>query len=139
MRHKRACSLLQRSADTHAGLVIVQAVYGRSDDVSGHAFATVPSERLWDATIPLQALVVSSQVRLLLRDKLETAAQLTIWPTQLVIPGGRSKGRLLGMHDLAIGERKALRLWYRFRDKLHEVTVADREALAAPVRAHACN
>jgi DnaJ family protein C protein 11 len=35
-----------------------------------------------------------------------------------------------------MGEAKSLRVQYLFRDKLHEVTVDDMEALRAPLRTH---
>lgn len=56
--------------------------------------------------------------------------------SQLTIPSGRSKSSLLGFCDPAIGEKKALRIRYRFRGKLHEAVWEDKEAVALPMRAH---
>ncbi|SCV69184.1 BQ2448_2204 [Microbotryum intermedium] len=72
-------------------------------------------QRYQDVTIPLQALVNQSQ---------------------LVIPAGRSKAHLLGFYDCAFGEKKSLRVRYRFRGAVHECEIADRDALAMPLRGH---
>lgn len=69
-----------------------------------------------DVTIPIQALVQSSQ---------------------LIIPGGRSKSGLLGFYDVAIGEEKRLKIRYLFKEKLHEVECGDRDGVAIPLRSHA--
>ncbi|KDE04263.1 hypothetical protein MVLG_05291 [Microbotryum lychnidis-dioicae p1A1 Lamole] len=73
------------------------------------------NQRYQDVTIPLQALVNQSQ---------------------LVIPAGRSKAHLLGFYDCAYGEKKSLRVRYRFRGSRHECEVEDREGLAMPLRGH---
>lgn len=68
-----------------------------------------------DVRIPLQALVNKSK---------------------LVIPGGRTKANLLGFYDPAMGEKKVLRVRYIFRGQVHDVTFTDKDAVAAPMRAH---
>jgi len=56
--------------------------------------------------------------------------------SQLVIPAGRSKSSILGFYDVAIGEKKQLRVRYRFKGKRHEAVWADKQAVALPLRDH---
>ncbi|BGP02996.1 hypothetical protein RTG_02948 [Rhodotorula toruloides ATCC 204091] len=98
------------------GLIIEEAIYGvleaTKEKVDDEA------ELRWlDVTVPLQALLPTSL-------------------SQLTIPSGRSKSSLLGFYDPAIGEKKALRIRYRFKGKLHEAVWEDKEAVALPMRAH---
>lgn len=64
------------------------------------------------------------------------ALQALVANSQLVIPAGRSKANLLGFADVAYGEKKKLRVRYSFKGRMHEVTLGDLDALAAPLRAH---
>jgi DnaJ family protein C protein 11 len=56
--------------------------------------------------------------------------------SQLTIPSGRSKSTLLGFYDPAMGEKKRLRIRYRFRGKVHEAVWEGNEAVALPMRSH---
>ncbi|PKI84548.1 hypothetical protein MVES_001411 [Malassezia vespertilionis] len=121
------------------GLVVVQAYYGRLDlfpalmDVPEDVLADneqlarlcnrmpdMPVDTLsahqplwWDARIQLQMLVNQSQ---------------------LIIPAGRSKSKLIGFFDPCIGEEKHLLVRYVFRNKVHQLLATDTGAVAAPLR-----
>ncbi|CEQ39371.1 SPOSA6832_00882, partial [Sporobolomyces salmonicolor] len=56
--------------------------------------------------------------------------------SQLTIPPNRSKSHLLGFYDCAVGEKKQLRIRYRFRNKVHVHIYEDREAVGIPMREH---
>jgi DnaJ family protein C protein 11 len=100
------------------GLIILHADYGLASAFTDRGIRH-PDENenggpmVIDVTVPLQALVQDSKV---------------------TIPGGRSKFDLLGFYDPCIGEGKKLRIRYLFKDKLHEVTVTDREAVRIPMK-----
>lgn len=122
---------------TRDGLVIVQAYYGRRDafptlvdiDLSRikdkkeilplvqrkaeHNDTNVNQPLWWDVQVPLQMLVSQSQ---------------------LIIPAGRSKSKLIGFFDPCVGERKQLLIRYMFQGALHELVVDDEDAVAAPLR-----
>ena len=121
------------------GLVIIQAYYGRKDAFPAPRDVSIkvrqdkntllallemgPEDPLdstsmnqplwWDVTVPLQMLVTQSQ---------------------LIVPAGRSKAKLIGFFDPCIGERKHLFVRYLFRGELHQFVVADEDAVAAPLR-----
>ncbi|GAA5990710.1 hypothetical protein JCM11641_008472 [Rhodosporidiobolus odoratus] len=101
------------------GLVIVQAVYGILESVGeGEGEKVAEEDQRWlEVAVPLQSL-------------------LSPHSSQLTIPSNRSKSSLLGFYDPAIGEKKQLRIRYRFKGKMHEVTVGDREAVGVPMRGH---
>ncbi|GAA6024573.1 hypothetical protein JCM10207_008657 [Rhodosporidiobolus poonsookiae] len=108
----------RQEEESKNGLIIVEAVYGVLEAVEGDGKVTDAAELRWlDVAAPLQALLPPSV-------------------SQLTIPAGRSKSALLGFYDPALGERKQLRVRYRFRGKLHEVTYGDKEAVALPMRSH---
>ena len=60
--------------------------------------------------------------------------QMLVAQGQLVIPAGRSKSKLVGFYDPCVGEKKRLFVRYVFRAQLHEFTVDDKDAVAAPLR-----
>lgn len=111
-----------------AGLVILSATYGNlksfssaglgnaQDNPTGTDSSSKRRPDFIDVAVALQALVADSQ---------------------LVIPPGRSKAGLLGFFDPCLGRRKALRVRYLFRGRLHECTVGDTDGLLAPIRQHA--
>ncbi|GAA6049156.1 hypothetical protein JCM3770_003282 [Rhodotorula araucariae] len=105
-----------RDEEAKGGLVIDEAVYGVLEAV-GEQVQDDTELRWLDVTVPLQALLPPSL-------------------SQLTIPGGRSKAALLGFCDPALGEKKRLRVRYRFKGRVHEATWADREPVAIPLRAH---
>lgn len=102
-------------------MIIVEARYGnlireeeerqsrdREQDGDGYYSYVI------DVTIPVQYLVEDSQLHL----------------------HNTSKANLLGFFDPCIGEHKQLYIRYLFRDKLHEVTINDPDAVSLPLRSH---
>jgi len=120
-----AIRLMTRSAETKTttersknGLIILHADYGLASAFTDRGIRHPEEDQhggpmVIDVTIPIQALVQDSKV---------------------TIPGGRSKSDLLGFYDPCIGEGKKLRIRYLFKEKLHEVTVTDREVLRIPMK-----
>ncbi|KAI8390212.1 hypothetical protein BD560DRAFT_380258 [Blakeslea trispora] len=92
------------------GLVIVKALYGHFQNLENGA-----EEGVIDVTMVIQTLVHESR---------------------LTIPGGHSKSNILGFYDPCLGEKKKLLVQYRFRHRLHQVTVEDTAALICPAQAH---
>jgi DnaJ family protein C protein 11 len=112
------------------GLVIVKAIYGilppsktrpRSQSITQRLspFSQLlypnDSSQFIDITIPIQNLVTNSQ---------------------LFISGGFSKSNMIGFYDPCLGEKKRLRIEYRFQERMHWVEIGDRETLALPLREH---
>lgn len=134
---KEAIQLMQTSVTKKLGqeiekngLVIIEAVYGvlppsktkpqaRSIASSLSPFSPLlhprNSAKFIDVTVPIQNLVANSQV---------------------FISGGFSKSNMIGFYDPCLGEKKRLRIKYRFQEKLHWVEIGDRETLALPLREH---
>jgi DnaJ family protein C protein 11 len=103
--------------ESRRGLIIVYACYGNLDENNKDSAATSQSqesdeERVIDVTIPLQYLVEDSQLHL---------------------HESSSKSNLLGFYDPCPGEEKKLYIKYLFKDKLHEVTITDTEAIGLPL------
>ncbi|GAA94531.1 uncharacterized protein L969DRAFT_83905 [Mixia osmundae IAM 14324] len=96
------------------GLVITRAVYGVVSETSSQKVTTAELKEI-DVTIALQALVLDGQ---------------------LIIPKGRSKSQIMGFWDVAMGERKSLRIEYQFRLRPHEATYSDYAGVALPLRDH---
>ncbi|GAA5847146.1 hypothetical protein JCM3766R1_001726 [Sporobolomyces carnicolor] len=98
------------------GLIIDEAVYGVLEAVDERVESDF--ERRWfNVTLALQALVPPQS-------------------SQLVVPAGRTKSALLGFYDCAIGEKKQLRVRYRFKGREHVATLGDKQAVAIPLRDH---
>ena len=120
-----AIRLMARSAETKMttersknGLIILQADYGVASAFTDRGIRHPEEDEhggpmVIDVTIPLQSMTQDSRV---------------------TIPGGRSKADLLGFYDPCIGESKKLRIRYLFREKVHEVTVTDKEVLRIPMK-----
>ncbi|XP_070615143.1 dnaJ homolog subfamily C member 11 [Erythrolamprus reginae] len=97
--------------EARMGLIIVNAWYGK--------FVNDQSRRderakVIDVTVPLQCLVKDSKLIL-------TEA---------------SKAGLPGFYDPCVGEDKNLKVLYQFRGVLHQVMLADKEALRIPKQSH---
>ncbi|RUS29025.1 hypothetical protein BC938DRAFT_481156 [Jimgerdemannia flammicorona] len=95
------------------GLVIIEAVYGNLSESRESVLIDPEQSPTVDATVAVQAMVNDSK---------------------LTIPGGHSKSNIMGFYDPCMGERKKLRIKYRFQNKLHEVTVGDTAPVACPLR-----
>ncbi|KXN67498.1 DnaJ-domain-containing protein [Conidiobolus coronatus NRRL 28638] len=95
------------------GLVIVQAYYGRVDTLTEGI-----SDGIIDVTIPLQYLVQNSQLKLNAKT---------------------SKSHLMGFYDPLLGEKKFLKIIYKFKGQLHTVLAKDLDPVALPLRSHLNN
>ncbi|GAA5881824.1 hypothetical protein JCM16303_006467 [Sporobolomyces ruberrimus] len=105
-----------REEESKNGLVIDEAIYGVLESVDERVESDF--ERRWvDVTLALQALLPPHS-------------------SQLVIPPGRTKAAILGFYDCAIGEKKQLKVRYRFKGKKHEAVWGDKQAVALPLREH---
>ena len=95
------------------GLIILEAWYGSLfSTTASHDPMGLP--KVIDVRVPLQCLVADS--KLVLR---ETAKS--------IIPG---------FYDPCIGEKKYLRVKYRFRGLVHEITIENNECLIIPRQSH---
>ena len=95
------------------GLIILEAWYGCLFSTQTNVDPLLPAKVI-DVSIPLQCLVSDS--KLVLRET--------------------SKTMVPGFYDPCIGEKKHLRVKYKFRGSIHEVTVDNSEALYIPRQSH---
>ncbi|XP_076451685.1 dnaJ homolog subfamily C member 11-like isoform X1 [Babylonia areolata] len=106
---------VERSVDAEDrknGLIILKALYGKlqaSDD------GELIDKECIDVTIQLQSQVKDSK---------------------LIVPDAVSKSGLPGFYDPCIGEEKTLYIRYRFRNRLHQVTLADTDVIRLPQQKH---
>lgn len=104
---------IQSNEQSRHGLIILEAWYGSLfSTTASHDPVGLP--KVIDVRVPLQCLVADS--KLVLR---ETAKS--------IIPG---------FYDPCIGEKKYLRVKYRFRGLVHEVTIENNECLVIPRQSH---
>ncbi|XP_067945948.1 dnaJ homolog subfamily C member 11-like [Watersipora subatra] len=96
-----------------AGLVIVKALYGRIH-IGEHRTETA-DEYVLNVTCALQHQVKDSSLR---------------------IPSDVSKAEMPGFYDPCCGEAKQLYIRYKFHNKLHHVTLADKEPISIPKQGH---
>jgi len=94
-----------RDEEAKRGLIILRAIYGKfvSDEFE--------EGKCIDVTIPVQYQVKDSKLQILTEG---------------------SKSSLPGFYDPCIGEDKSLYIKYRFQNRLHEVTVNDKERVMVP-------
>lgn len=125
----------------HQGVVILQAYYGRRDTFP--APRAVAAETLADKRAVLDLVVQDPEVPTDLLSQsqplwwdVRVALQMLVNQSQLVIPAGRTKSKLVGFFDPCTGEKKHLFVRYLFRGALHELVVDDLGALALPLRSH---
>lgn len=112
---KAAFSRIRTDEERRGGLVILIALYGKNADVVGKtADSNVKKPEVINVTIPVQCLIIDSQ--------------LTLHKS--------SKSQLSGFYDPCVGEDKVLYIRYAHRSHLHEVTIVDNEPLRLPKSAH---
>ncbi len=120
------------------GLIILEAVYGKLGEPN-----LLKARVLSPAAIIQMISDIKSMLRLSHEPKeydqiidVTVAVQAMVSNSQLVIQKSDSKAGLIGFYDPCIGEKKHLRVTYRFKGKTHQVQVSDKEILVAPLEIH---
>ncbi|KAE9416869.1 hypothetical protein Angca_006542, partial [Angiostrongylus cantonensis] len=103
---------IRREEEQKFGIVILEGRYGQCE-LTGSSSYILAGDKTIDVSIPLQAMVNDSQLRIY-----------------------SVKSQLPGFYDPCPGEAKMLHVRYMFRDEPHVVTVADDMPLQIPMR---CN
>lgn len=168
-RAKQDISLMQssvgriierESALRGGGMIIVDAVYGNLDEYEAYMASStskkgntadigqgVEKERdagapegVMDADGSSSASSAVSEMEELQRTWINVTipVQHLVEESKLQVHGS-SKAAMLGFYDPCPGEPKGLKVVYRFRNKLHQITVADDEPLSAPKKGHIIN
>ncbi|XP_041377966.1 dnaJ homolog subfamily C member 11-like [Gigantopelta aegis] len=94
------------------GLIVVKGLYGKlqcNDD------GELIDKECIDVTVQLQALVKDSK---------------------LILPENTSKSGLPGFYDPCLAEEKTLFVRYRFRNRLHQITLSDKDPVRLPQQKH---
>ncbi|VDP92093.1 unnamed protein product [Echinostoma caproni] len=113
---RQAAARSRDAEEAIGGLVIVRAVYGYvpCTDLGDLSLSDTGGPLNVDVTVPLQALVQDSHLRL---------------------PPGRWAD-MQGFYDPCLGFLRGLRILYDFHRVPHEVTVSEKEGLAIPMTKH---
>ncbi|KAJ3000641.1 hypothetical protein HDV02_004326 [Globomyces sp. JEL0801] len=130
--------------ESREGLVIISALYGKLPPSSLESVRVLTPQGIHELAQSIKAqfkflktssLPVSHQ-----QDYIDVTipVQALVTNGQLHIPGGFAKSNLIGFYDPCFGEKKQLRVTYQFQGRMHQVTVNDRAALAAPLRGKFC-
>ncbi|CAJ0958590.1 unnamed protein product, partial [Mesorhabditis belari] len=104
---------IKREEESKNGVIIVEGRYGACSPESSNAYP-VAGDRSIDVTVPLQAMVNDSQLRI----------------------HSLNKSQMPGFYDPCPCDPKVLHIRYRFRGEMHAVTVPDDMPVILPVRAH---
>jgi DnaJ family protein C protein 11 len=109
-------SLIEQIKDREGsqGLIILEARYGQLTSTTTNE----NSIKIIDVTVPLQALVKDSTLRI----------GTTV-----------SKSNLTGFYDPCVGEEKSLFIKYSFRSQIHTVTYKDTDPVVLPNRGTKCH
>ncbi|KAL7072475.1 hypothetical protein ACQ4LE_007960 [Meloidogyne hapla] len=118
---QKAVELMREKAEKVAneeklknGLVIIQALYGQMEnDRPSSELYPLLGDKVVDVTIPLQAYVHDSQLRIY-----------------------SGKDQMPGFFDPCPGEPKMLKVLYRFGGHLHSVAVLEDQPLMLPMKTH---
>ncbi|XP_050414413.1 dnaJ homolog subfamily C member 11 [Patella vulgata] len=105
---------VERIIDTEEkrnGLIIIKGLYGKLVEDTSEA----NDDGCIDVTIPLQATVKDSK---------------------LILPDNSTKSCVPGFYDPCIGEEKSLYIRYKFRNRIHQVTLLDNEPIRLPQQKH---
>jgi DnaJ family protein C protein 11 len=128
------------SEDTREGLVIISALYGNLPPSNLDSIRVLTPEGIQELAQSIKAqfkFLKSSKMPMSARKDfidVTIAVQSLVTNSQLHISGGHSKSNLIGFYDPCYGEKKHLRIIYQFQGRLHEVTVGDKQPVAAPLR-----